>query len=63
MPKISVIIPVLNGENTIEETLISLNSQTFKDFEVILKNDGSTDNTVKIIEKYVNILNIKINIL
>jgi glycosyltransferase involved in cell wall biosynthesis len=60
MPKISVIIPVLNGGNTIEETLNSLNSQTFKDFEVILKNDGSTDNTVQIIEKYLKILNIKI---
>lgn len=60
MPRISVIVPVLNGEDTIEETLISLCAQTFKDFEVVIKNDGSTDNTVKIIEKYLNNLKIKI---
>ncbi|PNR88798.1 MULTISPECIES: glycosyltransferase family 2 protein [Petrotoga] len=45
MVKISVIIPAYNVENYIEKTLKSLTLQTFKDFEVIIVNDGSTDNT------------------
>lgn len=45
MAKISVIIPAHNVENYIEKTLKSLTLQTFKDFEVIIVNDGSTDNT------------------
>jgi len=45
MAKISVIIPAYNVENYIEKTLKSLILQTFKDFEVIIVNDGSTDNT------------------
>lgn len=45
MAKISVIIPAYNVENYIEKTLKSLTLQTFKDFEVIIVNDGSTDNT------------------
>lgn len=45
MVKISVIIPAYNVENYIEKTLKSLIYQTFKDFEVIIVNDGSTDNT------------------
>lgn len=45
MAKVSVIIPAYNVENYIEKTLKSLTLQTFKDFEVIIVNDGSTDNT------------------
>lgn len=45
MAKVSVIIPAYNVENYIEKTLKSLIYQTFKDFEVIIVNDGSTDNT------------------
>jgi glycosyltransferase involved in cell wall biosynthesis len=45
MAKISVIIPAYNVENYIEKTLKGLTLQTFKDFEVIIVNDGSTDNT------------------
>jgi glycosyltransferase EpsH len=45
MVKISVIIPAYNVENYIGKTLKSLTLQTFKDFEVIIVNDGSTDNT------------------
>jgi len=47
---ISVIIPVFNGEATIEETIISISNQTFKDIEIIIINDGSTDATLEIIE-------------
>lgn len=44
-PFISVIIPCYNCEKTIRETLFSLEKQWTKDFEVILINDGSTDDT------------------
>jgi len=51
MPKISVIIPAYNVEKYIEKNLKSLKDQTFKDFEAIIINDGSTDNTEKIIKE------------
>ena len=52
MPKISVISPVYNSEKYILDCLNSLNLQTFKDFEAIFINDGSTDNTLQIMEEY-----------
>ncbi len=52
MPKISVIIPAYNNEKYIAETIKSLQAQSFKDFEVIIVNDGSTDNTQQIIESF-----------
>lgn len=45
MTKISVLLPVYNGEETILNALESLWQQTFPDFEVVLVNDGSTDET------------------
>lgn len=45
MPKISVVIPLYNKEKEIEATLQSVFSQTFTDFEVLVINDGSTDNS------------------
>lgn len=51
-PKISVIIPAYNAEKYLEKCLDSIFNQTFKDFEVILVNDGSTDNTRRIAERY-----------
>ena len=60
MPKISVIIPVYNTEKYIEKCLESLAKQTMQDFEVILVNDGSTDNSKKIIKDYIK--NSKLNI-
>lgn len=50
--KISVIIPVYNASKTIERTLDSVINQTLKPDEVILINDGSNDNSLKIIENY-----------
>lgn len=49
MPKISVIVPVYNGEKTILETIQSIQAQTFSDFELIIINDGSTDGTLDVI--------------
>jgi len=51
-PKISVIIPIYNCEKYIKECLSSLFEQTFKNFEIICINDGSTDNTLKILKEF-----------
>ena len=52
MISISIIIPVYNIEKYLKECLDSLNNQTFKDFEVICVNDGSKDNSLKILNDY-----------
>ncbi len=49
MPRISVIIPVYNSEKFIERTVNSVLNQTFDDFEIILVDDGSSDNSLKVI--------------
>lgn len=48
IPKVSVLIPVFNAGKKLEKTLVSLKSQTFQDFEVIIVDDGSTDNTSEV---------------
>lgn len=50
--KISIVTVSLNSEKTIEETIKSVICQTYKDFEYILVDGGSSDNTVKIANKY-----------
>ncbi len=49
-PYFSVIIPLYNKEKHIKETIETVLSQTFQDFEIIVVNDGSKDNSLKIIE-------------
>ena len=49
---VSIIIPAYNAENTIIESLNSVFAQTYKNFEVIVVNDGSTDNTSNLLENY-----------
>ena len=49
MTVISIIIPVYNGEKTIQETLQSVFQQTFKEFEIIIIDDGSQDKTLEIL--------------
>lgn len=49
---ISIIVPIFNAENTLEECIKSILCQTFKDFELILVNDGSMDGSLGICEKY-----------
>ena len=46
MPKVSVIIPCYNCEETIDKCLDSLEAQTYKDFQLVAVNDGSTDGTL-----------------
>ena len=49
---LSVIIPVYNVEPYLEQCLDSVINQTYKNLEIICINDGSTDNSLKILEKY-----------
>ena len=54
MPKISIIIPVYNTEQYLRQCLDSIINQTFTDFECICVNDGSTDNSLSILQEYAN---------
>lgn len=51
-PEISIVIPVFNREHLVSETLDSIRAQVFSDWECLLIDDGSTDNTVRILETY-----------
>jgi glycosyltransferase involved in cell wall biosynthesis len=48
----SIIIPAYNTEKHLDKCLRSVVNQTFKDLEIIVINDGSTDSSAEIIEKY-----------
>lgn len=50
--KFSVIIPLYNGAGTIEATLDSVVAQTYKDYEIVLVNDGSPDNVGELVRRY-----------
>ena len=52
MTKISIIIPVYNTEQYLEQCIDSILNQTLKDIEIILINDGSTDKSYNILKKY-----------
>ena len=51
-PTVSVIIPVYNVEQYLSKCLDSVINQTFKNIEIICINDGSTDNSLKILNEY-----------
>jgi glycosyltransferase involved in cell wall biosynthesis len=51
-PMISVVMPVYNAEKFLEEAIQSILTQTYKDFEFIIINDGSSDKSLEIIKKY-----------
>lgn len=60
MNKFSIIIPCYNAELYLERCLNSIISQSYKNFEIVIINDGSTDRSLEIIEKYLNVFdNIK----
>ena len=60
MPEVSVLIPVHNCENTLERALNSVQRQTYKDFEVIIVNNNSTDNSMKIVDSFKDKMDIKV---
>lgn len=51
-PFFSIILPVFNAEKFISETITSILQQTFTDWELIIINDGSTDNSASIVEEF-----------
>jgi len=54
MDKVSVIVPIYNGEKYLDRCLESLVNQSYKNTEFIFVNDGSTDSTISILKKYEN---------
>lgn len=56
MPLVSVIIPTFNRSHFLKEAIDSVLKQDFKDFELIVVDDGSTDDTEKILRSYANSL-------
>ena len=51
-PRVSIIMPAYNASDFIREAVDSILAQTFRDFELIILNDGSTDDTQAIVESY-----------
>ncbi len=51
-PRVTVLMPVYNGEKYLREAIDSILAQTFANFEFLIVNDGSTDNSVPLIESY-----------
>lgn len=60
MTKISIIIPVYNTANLLPRCIDSVLKQSYSDYEVICVNDGSTDNSAEVLEKYAHKDNFKI---
>lgn len=51
-PLVSIVVPVYNAERTLERCLRSIQNQSYQNIEILIVNDGSTDHTGRIIEKY-----------
>src|SRR2546428_12593706 len=52
MPAVRVVIPIYNGERYLREALESVFAQTYRDYEVICVNDGSTDGSPAVLREY-----------
>lgn len=52
MVKVSIIVPVYNAIDSIEKCIYSILNQTYQDYELLLINDGSTDNSLSVIKKF-----------
>ena len=63
MVKVDVLISTYNGEQYIREQLSSLFSQTYHNFKVLVRDDGSNDNTIQIVKEFVAEYSNKINII
>lgn len=57
---ISIVLPVYNSEKYVESAIISVLKQTYKNYELIIINDGSTDKTTDILNKFAKLKNIKV---
>ena len=53
-PRVSVVIPAYNAAEFIEETLDTVTTQTYRDFEIIVVDDGSKDETKTVVDAYLN---------
>ena len=51
-PQVSVIVPIYNVEEYLDHCLSTIEKQTFRDFEVLLINDGTPDNSMDIAKRY-----------
>lgn len=60
LPSVSIIMPVYNAERTLVKSIESVLRQNYSNFELIIVNDGSIDNTRKILEKYIKNSKIRI---
>jgi glycosyltransferase involved in cell wall biosynthesis len=60
VPKLTVVVLTYNSEHTIKTCLDALVTQKFQEFKVLIVDDDSTDNTLKIVHKYNKLLNINI---
>src|ERR1044071_2912371 len=58
-PEVTIIMPVLNGQKYIGEAVQSIVDQTYKDWELIIVNDGSTDGTMDALKPFLSQADIK----
>ena len=51
-PKVSVLLPVYNQEKFLNKTITSILKQTYKNFEIVISDDNSNDNSYNILQKF-----------
>jgi glycosyltransferase involved in cell wall biosynthesis len=59
MPQVSIVIPTYNAAKYLSRSLSSVLNQTYKDFEIIVVDDGSKDNTEEVVKSFMNLCDIK----